>query len=407
VAHLPDYWYEALTVQGKVKRSWGSAANERELEERVRAEGEFLVRSEQREKPVPLKTDGKVDRKDLMAFTEYLSGATQVGLPLMTALSDVEPRLDSKRLRRIVAELRESIEVHGKSLSESLAEHPKAFSQLYIGTIEAGEASGQLDYTLSQLVDYLDWQADISSQLKQATTYPLVVLGGVGILVAMLVGFVYPRLQPVFARFRVELPLPTRIVMGVSLFVHDHWMFMIVALVVLFGGGWTASRTTRGKLFLDGLTLRLPIFGTLVHQINMARVVTYMALFYRTGIDLVRGLKLVENMITNGVVAREVHAVRESIIAGESMAKSFAQSGFFSPMVVRTIALGETTGSLDEALGRARTFYAREVPALVKRMMTALQPLLVIFIGAIIAVVALSIFLPILKIYQNIGNVRR
>lgn len=408
---MPDFTYEALAADGLVLHGEMSARDEQELEEQLRGQGRYLIRMDVpvvrkvEEAPVQKSsklTDGLVRPPELLAFSEYLWGSTQAGIPILTTLSDLEPQLQSKRLKRITLEIRDAMAHRGKTLSEALAEHPKAFPELYVGTIEAGETTGQLDYALQQMVEFLEWRQEVNLQLKQATTYPvLVVLIMVG-LVVVLVTYVYPRLMPVFSNFDIQLPLPTRAVMALGEFVHHYWMVTLGGIV----GSLLAIRlwysTHSGRLTLDTLRLRVPVFGPLVHQIEMARVVTYLALFYRTGVDLIRGLKLIEKITHNRRVAKAVTSAREAIVSGDSLAHAFGAAGLFSPVVIRSLALGEATGKLDESLTRAKKYYEREGPAAVRRMMSALQPLLIVFLGGLLLGIALSIFLPILAIYQGI-----
>lgn len=406
---MPDYAFEALTRGGTTERGRLAAADEAELAERLRGRGAFLVRAEIAAKAAPagrrLK-DAKLRRDELVAFTEYLAGSSQVGIPLLTSLQDMQTRLDSKRLRVITGQLIESMSEYGASLAEALAEHPKAFSKLYVGTVAAGQASGHLDYALRQLADYLDWQREITVQVRQALLYPIILVAVVIGLMSTLVMFVYPRILPVVMGYGVELPLATRVVSGTAEFLNARWPLVIGGLGVLVAGFLLIRRSRRGRLAMDTFALRLPIFGPLLQRINMARVVTYFSLFYRTGVELVLSLTLVEEMLENRRVANAVAAVRERVVEGEPMATAFSADPMFPPEVVRAVALGEATGTLDESLGRVRAYYAREVPAAVKRMLTGLQPLLIIGLGALILFVALSIVLPIVSIYENLGGPR-
>jgi type IV pilus assembly protein PilC len=409
--------YEALTSTGSVTRGRMDAESEYEVEERLRSKGDFLIRLEAldaeagRAAPEDAgeppragpRTDGVVSRKELLAFTEFLWGSLTAGIPILSALEDVEVQLDSKRMRRIVAEIRGAISAEGKSLSEALAEHPQAFPSLYVGTVEAGESTGQLDVVLQHLVDYLEWQQEITIQVRQATLYPAILLLVMLGLVSMLVTFVFPRLLPVFAGFNVELPLPTRIVFRTGMLLRENWRWLVFGIASVTGVFLLMRRTGPGRLLIDTWKLRMPIFGPLVHQIEMSRVVTYIALFYRAGIDLLRGLGVLEQIIENRRVARAIAEARGRITGGESIARAFAATGLFPQVVIRSLVLGESTGRLDEALDRARAYYAREVPAAVRRLLTALQPLLILVLGLILGVVALSIFLPMMRIYQEIG----
>lgn len=416
---MPEFTYEALTAAGSVTTGRMEAIDENGVEATLRRRGEYLIRAEtvapapdeaDAEPPpravrAPRKvTDGTIGRKEMLAFTEYMWGSAQAGIPILTTLGDLEAQVDSKRMKKIVLEVRDAMVEEGKSLSEALAEHPKAFPSLYIGTIEAGETTGQLDYALKQLVDYIEWQQEITLQIRQATLYPIIVLVVMAALVVLLLTYVYPKLLPIFTGFGVELPLATRVVLGSGEFLSRYWTWLLgvaAATPVLLR---LVGLSERGRLLLDTAKLKMPVFGPLIHQLEMARLVTYMALFYKTGVDLIRGFGLLEGMMTNRRVALAIGQARDSISGGDSIAQSLARTGLFPSVVIRSFALGESTGKLDESLERARAYYAREVPAAVRRMLATLQPLLIIVLGGILGMIAMSIFMPIMSIYQSIGR---
>lgn len=402
---MPDYWYKALTGSGTVEEGWINAPSEIVVEQQLRTKGAFLIQAQAKTRTKRV-TDGTIDRKELLAFLEYMAGSFTAGLPLLTTLDDVPRRLRSAKLKTIVAEVRYAVAEEGKSLSDALTEHPKAFPQVIVSTIQAGEASGQLAFALQQLVEYLDWQEGISASMRQATMYPIVVLVAVSLLVTGLVGFVFPRILPILRTRSVELPLPTVIIMTVSDFLRNNFLLLIVALVVIAVAIALVRRTVGGRLVIDRAVLMIPILGQLILEVNMARVVTYLGLFYRTGVDLLQSLILVENMATNKVVAGVVRDAREQITGGETIANAFGRSPLVPIIVMRSLALGETTGRLDESLERAKMYYAREIPAAVRRVITLIQPILIAVLGGIVLLVALAIMLPILNIYNSIG-VRR
>jgi type II secretory pathway component PulF len=391
-----------------VEQGWITAPDEVEVEERIRASGNFLIDARVREKPKAksTRTDGEIPRRQLLAFMEYLASSVQVGMPLLTTLSDVESRLESRRLRKIIGEVRHSISEEGRSLSEALAMHPKAFPEMYVTTIQAGEASGRLDFVLTQLVQYLDWQETISGQIKQATMYPMIVLGAIGALLLVLIGFVFPKIIPVLQQRTATLPLPTRLIMGASTFLRTKGLYLLIFVVAAYLLYTFLRKRPKLGTFIDGLHLKLPIVGDLIRNVNMARLVTYLGLFYRSGVEIILALTLVERMVANRVVAAAVNRVRLDIEGGETMATAFGRNPLFPPVVIRSVALGETTGQLDESLQRAQTFYEREVPTAVRRMITALQPALIMVMGGVVLLVALAMILPILSIYESVG-VRR
>ena len=402
---MPDYWYRALTGSGAVEEGWTTAPSETELELQLRGQGAFLITAKLKERPRS-NTDHTVPRRELLAFLEYLTGSFTAGLPLLTILDDVQPRLRSPKLKAILAEVRTAVADEGRSLSEALADHPKAFPQLYIATIQAGEASGQLAFALQQLVDYMDWQENISTSVRQATMYPVIVLVAVGLLVTGLLGFVFPRILPILQLRQVELPLPTRIIMAASSIIQLHWFAVLMGVAIVAVLVVLLRRSEAGRFRIDSLLLKVPVMGTFILEVNIARVVTYLSLFYRAGVDLLQSLLLVEQMVTNRVVARLVHDARARIAEGETIAAAFGRSPLVPMVVMRSLALGESTGRLDDALDRAKLYYGREIPASVRRVVTLIQPALIIVLGAVILVVALAIMLPILNIYNSIG-VRR
>ena len=399
---MPDFFYKALTGSGAVAEGWMQAPSEGVVEEELRRNGSFLIEAVERARPNAI-TDGKVERAELLAFLEYLSGSFTAGLPLLTTLDDVPKRLRSGRLKAIVGEVREAVSEKGLSLSDAMAEHPRAFPRVFISTIQAGEASGQLAFALQQLVEHLDWQENISASVRQATMYPLVVLGAVLLLVVGLVGFVFPRILPILRMRDVELPLPTLIIMNASLFIRDYWWLVLALALAAVVAVVLLRRTDRGRLIVDHAILKTPVIGNLMLEVNMARVVTYLGLFYRSGVDLIQSLLLVEQMATNRVVAGVVRDAREKIAGGATIAAAFGSSPLVPLVVMRSLALGETTGRLDESLERAKLYYSREIPAAVRRVITLIQPALIVTLGVVVLIVALAIMLPILNIYNTLG----
>jgi type IV pilus assembly protein PilC len=401
---LPDFWYSALTDSGSVQEGYLTAPSETALEDQLRQTGAFLIRTELREKAAPVRTvtDGKVERRELLAFLEYVASSFDVGIPILEALDDVAKRISSKRLRKIIGEVRYAVSEEGKSISAAMSEHPLAFPELCIGTIRAGEASGELGYALRQLVEYMDWQESISSQLKQATMYPIIVVVAVALLVVGLIGFVFPRILPLLAGQKT-LPLPTRVILKASTIVRTDWLAVLITVNAIVLAIYFLYRTQRGRLAIDRAVLSLPVFGSVVRDVNMARVVTYLSLFYRTGVELVLSLEIIERIISNRAVSMAIGRSREQVIQGVSIAAALGQSSLFPNVVLRSVALGEATGNLDAALARTKEFYSREIPASVRRMITLIQPMLIALIGGVILTVALAIILPILNIYSSIG----
>lgn len=399
---MPEFWYSALTGKGAVEEGWITAPSEIVVEEQLRRQGSFLIKAESRERAREL-TDGKVDRRELVAFLEYLSGSLGAGIPLLTTLDDVSRRFRSSRLRVIVAEVRHAIADEGQSLSEAFAQHPRAFPALCVSTIRAGEASGQLAFALQELVDSMEWQENISSWVRQATWYPLAMLAALSLFVTGLVGLVFPRMVPILEQRHVDLPLATRVVVSAWLFAQHHATVFLAALVLVVGAGLLLRRTPRARFWIDGMALKIPMIGQFILEVNMARVATYLGLFYKTGVDLVQSLVLVERLTTNSVVAGVVRDARERIAGGETIVAAFGRSPLVPLVVMRSLALGERTGRLDEALDRTKLYYEREIPSGVRRGITLVQPAMIVVLGAVILVVVLAMVLPVLNIFSATG----
>ena len=402
---MPEFWYKALNGSGAVEEGWISAPSEIVVEEQLRQKGVYLINVEERARKKRV-TDAKIDRRELLAMLEYLSGSFSAGIPLLTTLDDVPKRLRDPKLKQIITEVRFAVSEQRTSLSDAMAQHPKAFPTLFIATIAAGEASGQLGFALQQLVEYLDWQETISGSVRQATMYPIVVLAAVTLLVGGLLGFVFPRILPILRARQAELPMPTRIIMAMSTFVREGWLFILVAIVAIIVTVYVMRSNPRGRFMLDTLVLKIPAIGEFIVEVNMARVVTYLGLFYKAGVDLLRSLDLVEQLTSNRVIGQAIRDARDLIAGGESISAAFGRSPYVPVVVMRSLALGEQTGKLDEALDRAKLYYSREIPAAVRRVVTLIQPAMIVILGGVILMVALAIMLPILNIYNTIG-VRR
>ena len=399
------YTYQALTPSGTVTRGTMDAENEDDLAARLREQGHYLVSARQARRGGSPRgsSDGPISPQDLIHVIEYLATSLEAGVGLLEALSDLEARLPQRRIRRIVGEIRADL-LQGASLSDALGRYPKAFSPLVISTVKAGEATGALDVALRQLLSYLDWLQEMRALIRQATTYPTIVLVGLVVLLATLVTVLFPKILPVLESFRVALPLPTRLTIATVRFFQERWMFFVAAVIGAALVSWLILRTRWGRTARDTLLLRLPVIGPAVLDINMARAVTYLALCYSTGVGLLGGLRLIEEMLGNRVLARGVRRAREAIERGGSLADAFTEQNLFPTIVTRSLALGESTGRLDDALQRAKLYYDREIPARVGRLLALLHPAMVVILGAVILIVGLAIILPIMNLYRTLGR---
>lgn len=397
-----QFSYQALTQSGALTRGSMQAESEEELAARLREQGQYLVRA-RRARRAKIYSDGPISDQDLTHVIEYLATSLEAGIPLLQTLSDLENRLPRRRIRLIVAEIRRAL-LHGESLSDTMAHYPKAFSKLVVSTVKAGETTGRLDFALRQLLAYLDWVQEIRVLIRQATTYPAIVTIGVIVLLVVLMTVLFPKILPVLESFQVDLPLPTRITIGGARFLERNWPALVAGFLSLVALVWIAARTPGGRKLIDSALLRLPVIGPVVLDINMARLVTYLSLCYATGVGVLGGLRLIEEMLGNSVLAKGVARARAAIERGASIAQAFAGEALFPTIVTRSLALGESTGRLDDALQRVKLYYDRELPARVRRLLSLVNPALVVILGAVILIVGLAIILPIMNIYRSLGR---
>ncbi len=336
----------------------------------------------------------RVSRRDLVLFTRQLATMISAGLPIVSALGVLEEQASNRRFRAIIAAVRLGIE-RGGTLSGEVAKHPQAFFEFYVNTVRSGEVSGVLDTSLNYLADYLEREYDLVQRVRTAATYPLVVLAFTLLVAGAAVLFIVPIFVQVFSSFRVALPLITRVMLGVSQSVRAFWWIGLLALGVLGMAASAARRTDAGQRAVDRLMLRVPLLGPMMLRLSLARFGRAMAVVIRSGIPLLEGLAVVATALGNRVVGREFSAAREGMRAGQSMAEALQRQPLVPPMVVQMVRVGEETGAMEEVLNKIAEFYEREVDNTVKRFASVVEPILIVGVGGVVALVALAVLLPI------------
>jgi len=336
----------------------------------------------------------RINRRDLVLFTRQLATMISAGLPIVNALAVLEEQATNRRFRGIVNAVRTGIE-RGGTLSGEIARHPEAFFDFYVNSVRSGEVSGVLDTSLNYLADYLEREYDLVQRVRTAATYPLVVLAFTLLVAGAAVLFIVPIFVQVFASFRVPLPLITRVMLRVSQLVRGFWWvgLAIVGLGAL--GASAARRTDPGQRAVDALVLRLPILGPLVQRLALARFGRAMAVVIRSGIPILEGLAVVATALGSRSVGAAFEAAREQMRAGLSMAESLRRQPRIPPMVVQMVRVGEETGAMESVLNKIAEFYEREVDNSVKRFASVVEPILIVCVGGVVALVALAVLLPI------------
>lgn len=401
---MPNYYYTARDNAGKIAKGALEAENEIDLANKTAAIGHFLV--SWRIHTSTAKVISKLPSlkpKEVLNFTIHISTLLDAGVSLLTGLQDLAQDAENKNLSKVIDDIRSRVET-GVSLREAMSTHPKSFSKLYAAIVGAGESTGKLSACLKDLISLLEWQLELKAKLTEATVYPVILLCAMTGVVALLVIKVIPNFEPLFAQGGMVLPLPTRIVLGVSHLARSFWYLGPLISAVLFGAYRFYYSRPEGKFMLDSLKLRLPIFGILIRKVAISRFCRTFAITVKSGVSILPALDIASGVLGNDCLERSARKARDSVNIGEKISASFKAAGEFPPLVVRMISVGEQSGALPDALDKVNQFYDREVPATIKVMFTFLEPVMIVFIGVVVGGIALSVLLPMFQMSQIAGG---
>ena len=401
---MPRFSYQARGRSGQKVNGLMMAGDEEELALTLREMDLYLIAAQpEAASSRPPLFARRIKRRELINFTVHLAAAAGAGIPILQAFEDLETQTANPKMVNAIRAIREDLQ-GGSSLSDAMARQPQVFSDVYVSMIKAGEASGSLVQVLQHLTSFLEWQDGLASEIKRATIYPVTVLIAVVFLVGVLTGFVFPRILPVIINLKVPLPLITRIVMAVADLVRYGWYWILLAGISLHVSIRLLKANETGLLILDAIKLKIPVVGGLIEKICLSRFAHHLSILFRTGVDISQSLSIVERVVGNAIIAQAVREAKEQVLQGGSLWRSLQETGAFPPLVIRMIFVGETTGTMDTTLTRVTEFYDREIPATVKRVFAIVEPLIIVFLAAIVLVVALSIFIPL---YSSLGRVGR
>lgn len=345
---------------------------------------------------------GAVKTKDLVVFTRQLSTMLAAGLSILRSFSILGAQTDNKKLKAAIMQIREDIEA-GTALWEAMSKHPKIFSSVYVSMIRAGEMGGVLDTVLERLGDHLERDAEINSKVKSASIYPTIITIFAVIMVFGIITFVMPTFTAMFTSAGVELPAPTRILLGVGLFLKKYILlvFAVIILIIFLLKKW--GTTKAGRYFYDNIFLRVPILGTTISRIVVSRFARTMGTLVKSGIPVLQALEVVEDVVGNAVIARAISKARKSIKEGETITGPLEATGAFEPMVTQMIAVGEETGSLDEMLTRMSDYYDREVMYSIEALMSMIEPLMIVVVALMVGGVVIATLLPVFDMVKLVG----
>ena len=334
-----------------------------------------------------------VKPQDLIVFSRQLATLVSAGIPFLSSLGTIEKQSENPRLKAAIADIRSSVEA-GSSFSDALAKHPGIFNKLYVSMIRAGEVAGILDDILGRLALLAEHEAETRERVKAAVRYPLIVVIAICSAFVFLVTFVVPKFAAIFAQFKTELPLPTRILININYVVQNYWYLLLLGIILSIGGVIWYLRTPGGRWQWDRLKLRLPVFGVLFQKVALSRFARIFSAMQKSGIAMMLTLEIAGETVGNVVIARAVEKMGESLRDGKGLSAPMESSGLFPPLVVQMMAVGEETGQLDTMLNKVSDYYDTDVEYTLRNLSTMIEPILLLFVGGMVLFLALGIFLP-------------
>ena len=404
---MPVFDYKARDASGKLLSGKLDALNRSIVADKLRQMGYFVVSiKEDRVQQSALDVDifekfARIKSRDLVIFNNQLATMIGSGLTLVNSLNILSQQVENKKLQEIIVKVRDDVE-SGISFSAALEKHPKVFSTLFVNMINAGETGGALEEILNRLAMFAEQSEEISMNVKTALTYPvLIIMITTGVVLFLVMG-VFPKFEVLFKSMDVALPLPTQILLTISHWLRGKWIFIIGALVSAIIFFLRYRKTTVGKYNIDLFILRVPVFGTIIKKAGISRFARTLGTLINSGVPILQSLRIVETTVGNVAIAKIVNIVADNVNRGESMASPLRDNKIFPPMVGHMVSIGEESGTLDTILNKIADFYDSEVDSTVKRLSSIIEPILLVFIGGIVGMIALSLFLPMFNLVKVI-----
>ena len=335
----------------------------------------------------------KVEISDLVLFTKQFRSMMQAGVSILRLLQVLENQSENKTLKSVVAQMRQDIKA-GSTLHESMKKHPAVFSPLYLSMVNAGEVSGTVPDILGRLINIIEHEARIKSDIKSAMQYPIMVLVTLAIAFFVLLTFVIPKFVSIFAKAGLTLPLPTKIAMLMYQGLANYWYLLIAAVAGIIIAVRLYLKTPGGQYALDVLILRLPLFGPLFQKAAMSRFASIFAILQASGVPVIRAMEVLSGTIGNVAISTEFDKVREKVQEGQGIAGPLGSARFFTPMVVDMVAIGEESGNIEDMLRQISIHYDDEVAYAVKQLSDMIGPILIVGLAGVVGFFAMAVFLP-------------
>jgi general secretion pathway protein F len=399
---MTEYLYKATTLSGQTVEGAMDGKDEEAIIQSLHQLGYIPIRIiSQQEKGAGLRLPSflrqRVGIKNLLAFTQELSTLISAGLPLDRSLNILGTITENETLRETVKDVLKKVE-GGNSLAQALANHPRIFPKLYINMVRAGESGGFLETILSRLAKYLEGMKEIRDHLISVMIYPLILTVVTGISITVLVTFVIPRFATIFSDLKQTIPLPTQIVLTFSQLVRDYWWAGVGAVLLIYFGLKAYTKDEERKWRWDRSKLRWVVVGDLIKKLEMARFARTLGTLLQSGVSILPAFNLVKEISQNLAISRSIAHVHDRLREGKGISKSMEETGVFPPLAIHMISVGEETGTLDQMLIKVAEAYEENVRTAVKRFVSLLEPLIILFMGGVILFIVVSILWAILSV---------
>ncbi len=402
---MPTFTFRGTNRTGATVSGEREANTKADLINQLRREQITVSKASEKGKEFNIPSFGSgVDSKELAIFTRQFSVMIDAGLPLVQCLEILAGQQENKTFQKVLTSVRSSVE-GGATLSASMKQHEKIFDQLYFNMVEAGETGGILDTILQRLSGYIEKNVKLKRAVRSAMVYPVAVIGIAAIVITLLLWKVVPVFTTLFNGLGVELPLPTRIVIGLSSFIGSYWGFSILVFFVLLGVAlkvWYG--TPQGRYSIDYTLLKVPLVGPLLRKIAVARFTRTLGTLISSGVPILEGLDITARTSGNKVIERAITHTRKAVEAGRSLVEPLRETDVFPGMVTQMIGVGEQTGAMDAMLQKIADFYEDEVDAAVKDLLTALEPAMICFLGVVVGGIVISLYLPLFSLIAKLSG---
>lgn len=394
---MPTFEYKARDKAGKVINGSADANSPDTVAQNLRKLGYTIISIEMKHTAFGgiklFERFGRVKSSDISLFSRQLATLVDAGIPILSALDSINEQTTNPILKDALSQV--AMEVRGgASLADSLVKHPRCFSQTFVSMVEAAEVSGTLAQTLTRLAQLLEYEEQTKQKIKAATRYPIAVTTAIIVAFLILTVVVLPRYAQIYSKFDIELPLPTKVLLGINYVLSNYW-YILLALFLFFVLGFSYYINTKtGRFKWDTLKLKVPVFGPLLLQISISRFMRVAAIMLKTGVPILKTFDHVATVVDNANISKSILQLKEHVNIGKDMAYAMRQDVIFPPIAVQMVALGEEAGKLDELLLKTSEFFDSQTDMTIQSLTGMLEPILILFLGCGVLVMALAVFLP-------------